>query len=103
MIPVLNSLGLDAMTAHWEFAYGPGTFKELAADLSFPMLAMNVFDKVTRSRRHYPTVFVTEQGVAQKYGRNRQQHTERSIGALKAHLARHRPLHAELRGTFVAV
>ena len=53
--------------------------------------------------RHYPTVFVTEQGVAQKYGRNRQKHTERSIGALKAHLARHRPLHAELRGTFVAV
>jgi S-sulfosulfanyl-L-cysteine sulfohydrolase len=22
MIPVLNSLGIDAMTAHWEFAYG---------------------------------------------------------------------------------
>lgn len=53
--------------------------------------------------RHYPAVFVTEQGVAQKYGRNRQKHTERSIGALRAYLARHRPLHAELRGTFVAV
>ena len=53
--------------------------------------------------RHYPTAFVTEQGVAQKYGRNRQQHTERSIEALRAYLARHRPLHAELRGTFVAV
>ncbi|MHB8799562.1 MAG: bifunctional metallophosphatase/5'-nucleotidase [Thermoanaerobaculia bacterium] len=53
--------------------------------------------------RHYPAVFVTEQGVAEKYGRNRQKHTGRSIGALKAHLTRHRPLHAELRGTFVAV
>jgi sulfur-oxidizing protein SoxB len=53
--------------------------------------------------RHYPTAFVTEQGVAQKYGRNRQQHTERSIEALRAYLARHRPLHAELLGTFVAV
>lgn len=52
---------------------------------------------------HYATAFVTEQGVAQKYGRNRQQHTERSIEALRAYLARHRPLHAELRGTFVAV
>ena len=53
--------------------------------------------------RHYPTTFVTEQGVAQKYGLNRQQHTERSIDALRAYLSRHRPLHAELRGTFVAV
>jgi len=52
---------------------------------------------------HYPTAFVTEQGVAHKYGRNRQQHTERSIEALKAYLTRHRPLHAELRGTFIAV
>ncbi|MBK8595034.1 MAG: 5'-nucleotidase C-terminal domain-containing protein [Holophagales bacterium] len=56
-----------------------------------------------QSGRHYPTVFVTEQGVARKYGRNRQKHAERSIGALRAYLAKHRPLHAELRGTFVAV
>lgn len=53
--------------------------------------------------RHYPTAFVTEQGVAQKYGRNRQQHSERSIEALIAYLATQRPLHAELQGTFVAV
>lgn len=31
------------------------------------------------------------------------QHTERSIDALKTYLIRHRPLRAELRGTFVAV
>jgi S-sulfosulfanyl-L-cysteine sulfohydrolase len=60
-------------------------------------------DEPLQPGRHYPTAFVTEQGVPQKYGRNRQQHTERSIEALKAYLARHRPLHAELRGTFVAV
>ncbi|MFO7610658.1 MAG: bifunctional metallophosphatase/5'-nucleotidase [Candidatus Krumholzibacteriia bacterium] len=53
--------------------------------------------------RHYPTAFVTEQGVAPKYGRNRQRHTEGGIEALRSYLARHRPLHAELRGTFVAV
>jgi len=52
---------------------------------------------------HYPTAFVTEQGVAQKYGHNRQQHSERSIDALRAYLARHGTLHAELQGTFVAV
>ncbi len=53
--------------------------------------------------RHYPAAFVTEQGVAQKYGRNRRQHAERIIETLSAYLARHRPLRAELRGTFVAV
>jgi 2',3'-cyclic-nucleotide 2'-phosphodiesterase (5'-nucleotidase family) len=53
--------------------------------------------------RHYPTAFVTEQGVAKKYGRNRQHHTDRSIEVLRTYLTKHRPLHAELRGTFVAV
>jgi len=48
MIPVLNSLGLDAMTAHWEFAYGPTVFNQRVAELNYPMLANNVFDKVTK-------------------------------------------------------
>jgi 2',3'-cyclic-nucleotide 2'-phosphodiesterase (5'-nucleotidase family) len=60
-------------------------------------------DEPLQPGRHYSAAFVTEQGVAQKYGRNRQKHTEPSIEALRAYLARHRPLHAELRGTFVAV
>ncbi len=62
-----------------------------------------VGDEPLQPERNYPTAFVTDQGVAQKYGRNRQHHTERSIEALKAYLARHRPMQAELRGTFVAV
>jgi 2',3'-cyclic-nucleotide 2'-phosphodiesterase (5'-nucleotidase family) len=62
-----------------------------------------VGDEALQPGRHYPTAFVTEQGVAGKYGRNRQHHTERSIEALKTYLTRHRPLRAELRGTFVAV
>ena len=62
-----------------------------------------VGDEPLQPERYYPTAFVTEQGVAQKDGRNRQQHTERSIEALRAYLASHRPLHAELQGTFVAL
>jgi 2',3'-cyclic-nucleotide 2'-phosphodiesterase (5'-nucleotidase family) len=62
-----------------------------------------VGDELIIPGHYYPTAFVTEQGVAQKYGRNRQQHTERSIDALRAYLTRHHPLQAELRGTFVAV
>ena len=56
MIPVLNSLGLDAMTAHWEFAYGPETFKQRAAELSYPMLAINVFDQATKKRLFSPYI-----------------------------------------------
>lgn len=48
MIPILNSLGLDAMTAHWEFAYGPTVFKQRLAELNYPMLAINVYDKETK-------------------------------------------------------
>ncbi len=54
LIPILNSLGLDAMTAHWEFAYGPATFKQRAAELSYPILAINVYDKVTKKRLFPP-------------------------------------------------
>lgn len=62
-----------------------------------------VGDEELQPGRYYSAVFVTEQGVAQKYGRNRQHHTQRSIEALKTYSTRHRPLSAELRGTFVAV
>ena len=62
-----------------------------------------VGDKLLQSGHYYPTSFVTEQGVAKKCGRNRQQHTEHIIDALRDYLAKHHPLRAELRGTFVAV
>lgn len=48
LIPVLNALGIDAMTAHWEFAYGPKVFNQRVAELNYPMLANNVYDKETR-------------------------------------------------------
>src|SRR4030042_3797514 len=31
LIPILNSLGLDAMTADWEYAYGPKVFQQRVA------------------------------------------------------------------------
>ena len=54
LIPILNALGLDAMTAHWEFAYGPATFKQRAAELNYPMLAINVYDQATKERLFLP-------------------------------------------------
>jgi sulfur-oxidizing protein SoxB len=61
LIPILNSLDLDAMTAHWEFAYGPATFKQRAAELGYPMLAINVYDQATKERL-FPPYSVKEIG-----------------------------------------
>jgi sulfur-oxidizing protein SoxB len=61
LIPILNSLGLDAMTAHWEFAYGSATFKQRAAELGYPMLAINVYDQATKARL-FPPYSVKEIG-----------------------------------------
>jgi hypothetical protein len=43
------------------------------------------------------------QGVPQKYGRNRENQSERVIDAMRKYLSIHRPARAELRGTFIAV
>ena len=45
LVELLNDLKLDAMTAHWEFAYGPEQFESLASKLSYPMLAINCYRK----------------------------------------------------------
>ena len=50
----LNQLGLDGMTAHWEFAYGPEAFKDLVKSLKYPMLAINCYYKETEKRVFKP-------------------------------------------------
>ncbi|WP_020601669.1 hypothetical protein [Spirosoma spitsbergense] len=47
LIPILNQLQVDAMTAHWDFAYGPPRLLELAARLNYPVLGINVYQKET--------------------------------------------------------
>lgn len=47
MIPILNQMGFDAMTAHWEFAYGPAQFEKIVGELDYPMLAINCYEEKT--------------------------------------------------------
>lgn len=49
LVPILNYLGFDAMTAHWEFAYGPKHFINLTKTLDYPMLAINCYYKSDNS------------------------------------------------------
>ena len=63
MIPMMNALALDAMTAHWEFAYGPAGFKRLAAKLDYPVLAINCFDKATGELVFAPYKVLTRAGL----------------------------------------
>lgn len=44
MVPLMKALEFDAMTAHWEFAYGPEQFQKLALALSYPVLAINCYE-----------------------------------------------------------
>lgn len=59
LVPILNALGFDAITPHWEFAYGPVTFKQRAAELNYPTLAINIYDQAT-DERIFPPYSVKE-------------------------------------------
>jgi 2',3'-cyclic-nucleotide 2'-phosphodiesterase (5'-nucleotidase family) len=61
LIPILNALRFDAMTAHWEFAYGPEQFKKVAAQLPYPVLACNVYDKAS-NQLVFPAYRICEAG-----------------------------------------
>ncbi len=61
LLPILNQLGLRAMTVHWDFAYGPQRMQELAAGLKYPVLAINVYHKAT-GQRFFPPYVVPEVG-----------------------------------------
>ncbi|OHC46606.1 MAG: thiosulfohydrolase SoxB [Rhodobacteraceae bacterium GWE1_64_9] len=44
MVNVMNQLGVEAMTSHWEWTYGQERVKEIVETLPFPFLGANIFD-----------------------------------------------------------
>lgn len=63
LVPLVNALQLDAMTAHWEFAWGPAHFIKLAGRLNYPMLAINCYDQTTGERPFAPSSVIQRAGL----------------------------------------
>ena len=60
---ILNELGIAAMTAHWDFAYGPAHLQELSGRLRYPLLAANVFHADSGALAYAPTKLIETAGL----------------------------------------
>ncbi len=63
LIEPLNVLGLDAWTAHWDFAYGAKRLSELAKRLNHPLLALNCFHQETGVLAYKPFTVIERSGM----------------------------------------
>jgi 2',3'-cyclic-nucleotide 2'-phosphodiesterase (5'-nucleotidase family) len=61
LVPILNALAFDSMTAHWEFAYGPDNLKRIVDKLDFPVLAINCYEQSTE-KLVFPPFHIVERG-----------------------------------------
>lgn len=62
MVRAMNALGVEAMTAHWEFTYGEARVKELVKQIKFPFLAGNVKDATWGDYGVFESTKVFERG-----------------------------------------
>jgi 2',3'-cyclic-nucleotide 2'-phosphodiesterase (5'-nucleotidase family) len=63
MIPILNKMGFDAWTAHWDFAYGPEYLIDFSKRLKYPLLAINCYYKDTDALVFSPYKVVEKSGL----------------------------------------
>jgi S-sulfosulfanyl-L-cysteine sulfohydrolase len=62
VVPIINRLGLDAWTGHWEFAWGPDHLKEIAGEMNHPLLAINCYDEETDEHTFESTRIIERAG-----------------------------------------
>ena len=63
MVKVMNALGCEAMTGHWEFTLGAERVKQIAEELECPFLASNVFDNEWEEEVFEHTAYFERGGV----------------------------------------
>jgi sulfur-oxidizing protein SoxB len=49
MVPILNQMGIQAMTFHWDIGYGPENLKQIGKELNYPILAINCYEEKTNN------------------------------------------------------
>ncbi len=45
LVPLINQLDIAAMVGHWDFGYGPKQLQQLASQLNYPILGINVYQE----------------------------------------------------------
>lgn len=63
LVPILNALAFDGMTAHWEFAYGPKNLQSIVDKLDFPLLAGNCYQKSNNKLAFPPFHSIERRGL----------------------------------------
>lgn len=63
LVPILNKIGFDAWTAHWDFGYGPEQLRKITDQLQHPLLAINCYDEETGELVFDPYKVFELQGV----------------------------------------
>ncbi|CUX82780.1 MAG: thiosulfohydrolase SoxB [Roseibaca calidilacus] len=64
VVNVMNKLGVDAMTSHWEWTFGTDRVMEIVDNLPFPFLGQNIYDSEWDEPAEFPDYTWFERGGA---------------------------------------
>lgn len=64
LIPLVNELGIQAMTFHWDIGYGPERLKAIGEKLNYPILAINAYKKETEELYFEPYTIVNQEDIS---------------------------------------
>jgi len=64
LIPLVNELGIQAMTFHWDIGYGPEKLKAIGEELNYPILAINAYEKETNELYFKPYTIVKQEDIS---------------------------------------
>lgn len=64
LIPLVNNLGIQAMTFHWDIAYGPKHLKAIGEKLNYPILAINAYEEKTDELYFEPYTIIEQDDIS---------------------------------------